>query len=47
MPEEPKATTVFGGVDGIHGTETTLQDLLEKHKDDDDDDSDFVIPSFL
>ena len=47
MPEEPKATTVYGSVDGIRGTETTLQDLLEKHKDDDDSDSDFVIPSFL
>ena len=37
---------VFGNVPGVNGTETTLQELLERQKDDDDK-SDFVIPSFL
>ena len=37
---------VFGNVPGVCGTETTLQELLERQKDDDDK-SDFVIPSFL
>ena len=39
-------TNVFGSVEGVSGTETTLQDLLDRQKDDDDS-SDFVIPSFL
>ena len=46
LPGEMK-TNVYGGVEGMSGTETTLQELLEKQKDSDDGDSDFVIPSFL
>ncbi len=38
---------VIGVVEGVQGTETTLQELLERQKEDDDDKSDFVIPSFL
>ena len=45
LPEEMN-TNVFGSVEGVSGTETTLQDLLDRQKDDDDS-SDFVIPSFL
>ena len=40
-------TSVYGGVEGMSGTETTLQELLDRQKDSDDSDSDFVIPSFL
>jgi cell division protein FtsZ len=46
LPEDMK-TNVYGGVEGMSGTETTLQELLERQKDSDDGDSDFVIPSFL
>ena len=46
LPEEMK-TNVYGNVEGISGTETTLQELLERQKDSGDEDSDFVIPSFL
>ena len=46
LPGEMK-TSVYGGVEGMSGTETTLQELLEKQKDSDDGDSGFVIPSFL
>ncbi|MBR5740865.1 MAG: cell division protein FtsZ [Firmicutes bacterium] len=37
---------VFGNVPGVNGTETTLQELLERQRNDDDK-SEFVIPSFL
>ena len=46
LPGEMK-TSVYGGVEGMSGTETTLQELLDRQKDSDDSDSDFVIPSFL
>ena len=46
LPEDMK-TNVYGNVEGISGTETTLQELLERQKDSGDEDSDFVIPSFL
>ena len=46
LPEEMK-TNVYGNVEGISGTETTLQELLERQKNSSDEDSDFVIPSFL
>jgi cell division protein FtsZ len=46
LPEEMK-TNVYGNVEGISGTETTLQELLERQKNSGDEDSDFVIPSFL
>ncbi len=46
LPGEMK-TNVYGNVEGVSGTETTLQELLERQKDSDDGDSDFVIPSFL
>ena len=46
LPGEMK-TSVYGGVEGMSGTETTLQELLDRQKDSDDGDSDFVIPSFL
>ena len=46
LPEDMK-TNVYGNVEGISGTETTLQELLERQKDSGNEDSDFVIPSFL
>ena len=46
MPSEP-SRDVFGNVPGVAGKETTLQELLERQKNEEDKDSDFVIPSFL
>ena len=53
MPKEaPQAKgldEVFGKVDGLSGTEITLQELLEKKKNEEEgsERSEFVIPSFL
>ena len=43
----PDSRNVIGEVPGVSGRETTLQELLEKQKEEDDGKSDFVIPSFL
>ena len=46
IPNTGDHKDVFGNVEGVSGTETTLQELLERQKEDDEK-SDFVIPSFL
>ena len=46
IPSAEDHRDVFGNVEGVSGKETTLQELLERQKEDDDK-SDFVIPSFL
>jgi hypothetical protein len=47
-PAEPKSsdTMLFGEVEGLKGTERTLQDILSDKKEDDSN-SKFEIPDFL
>ena len=48
-PQGKALDDVFGKVEGLSGTEVTLQELLEKQKSEEDgsERSEFVIPSFL
>ncbi len=50
LPQGKGLDDVFGKVEGLSGTEVTLQELLEKKKNEEEDGSErseFVIPSFL
>jgi hypothetical protein len=50
VPQGKGLDDVFGKVEGLSGTEVTLQELLEKKKNEEEggsERSEFVIPSFL